>query len=60
MEIFMISWTLITDKKPPNNTWVLASYYMKDRNIWRTRIYEWKDDRDNRKITHWSFINAPN
>lgn len=56
----MITWTLVADKKPPNNTWILASYYMKDRNIWRTRIYEWKDDRDNRKITHWSFINTPN
>lgn len=56
----MINWIEVVDEKPPNNTWILTTYYMKSKDIWRTRIYEWNDNRDNRKITHWSFINTPN
>ena len=55
----MINWIEVADEKPPNNTWILTTYYMKNKDIWRTRIYEWNDNRDNRKITHWSFINKP-
>ena len=55
----MINWTPITTAQPNQGEWVLATYFMKDCGKWRTRIYYWDNGKDNRKITHWSYITTP-
>lgn len=53
-------WVAITDDVPMVGEWVLATYYIKSKACWCTRIYQWRTGKhSNRKITHWCYIKTP-